>query len=339
MDDLLLFMPSKQSHMKKFKDLLKVLLKNGLKISPKKCQLFRKELQYMGNTTFIQEKRACVRLLHSRLEAIQKLRLPTRVKVCRSFVGMVNFLSIFCQDLQKLSKPICDLTRKDRPFNLGPQQQTAFNEIKSRLQKPPVLHLPDNKGRFHLYSDTSKYATGSALYQIQNGKPKLIANASKRLPETAKNYSITELEMCVLAINIKSFAHLLKRVVFDAIVDHLALVHILKGKTEPATTRIKRLLEVLGMYSFNLYYIKGKDMVLSDFLSRQRVDKSNLHEIIPISFDMKAILKERYCNVGNESRYLVQSYSQVKDSGIKLPQVHGANKVINPDLRSEKQAL
>ena len=70
------------------------------------------------------------------------------------------------------------------------------------------------------------------MYQIQNGKPKLIAYASKRLPEAAKNYSITELEMCGLAINIMSFAHLLKRVDFDAIVDHLALVHILKKQRQ-----------------------------------------------------------------------------------------------------------
>ena len=128
--------------------------------------------------------------------------------------------------------------------------------------------LPDGKGRFHFYSDTSKYATGSALYQIQNGKPKLIAYASKRLPEAAQNYCITELEMCGLAINITSFAHLLKKVDFDAIVDHIALVHILKSKTEPVTSRIKRLIEVLSAYSFNLYYMKGKDMILSDFLSR-----------------------------------------------------------------------
>ena len=122
-----------------------------------------------------------------------------------------------------------------------------------------------------MYSDTSKYAAGSVLYQIQYGKPKLIAYSSKRLPEAARNYSITELEMCGLAINITSFAHLLKKVDFDAIVDHLALVHILKSKTEPATPRIKRLLEVLSAYSFNLYYMKGKDMILSDFLSRQEI--------------------------------------------------------------------
>ena len=133
--------------------------------------------------------------------------------------------------------------------------------------RPPVLHMPNKTGRFLLYSETSKFPTGSALYQIQNGKPKLIAYVSKRLPEAAKSYSITELELCGLAINIASFSHLLKRVDFDATVDHLVLTHILKSKMEPATTRIKRLLELISSYSFNLYYMKGKDLILSDFLS------------------------------------------------------------------------
>ena len=150
--------------------------------------------------------------------------------------------------------------------------------------------MPDKVGRFQLYSDTSKYAMGSALYKIQNGKPKLIAYASKRLPEAAHNYSITELEMCGLAINIASFAQLLRKVDFDAVVDHLATTHIMRSKVEPATTRIKRLLEVLSSYSFNLYYIKGKDMILSDFLPRQNVDDSNPYEIIPISFNLRTVL-------------------------------------------------
>ena len=127
--------------------------------------------------------------------------------------------------------------------------------------------MPNKTGRFHLYSDTSKFMTGSGLYQIQNGKPKLIAYASKRLPEAVKNYSIAELELCGLAINIVSSSHLLKRVDFDAIVDHLAITHIIKSKMEPVTTRIKRSLELISSYSFNLYYMKGKAMILSDFLS------------------------------------------------------------------------
>ena len=123
---------------------------------------------------------------------------------------------------------------------MGRRTAVRFEKIQSRLVKLPALHLPDSKGRFHLNSDTSKFATGSALYQIKNGKHKLIAYESKRLPETARSYSITKLEMCGLA-------------------------HIIKSKEDLTTARIKRLLETLSSYSFNLYYIKGKDMILSDF--------------------------------------------------------------------------
>ena len=142
--------------------------------------------------------------------------------------------------------------------------------------------------------------------------------------------------MCGLAINITNFTHLLKKVDFDAIVDHLALVHILKSKTESVTPRVKRLLEVLSAYSFNLYDMKCKDMILSDFLSRQGTDKSDPHEIIPISFDMKAILNDKYYNVEEEeSKYLVQTHSQTKDIRIKVSEVHGAKKGVDPNLRPE----
>ena len=186
MDDLLLFTPSKSSHMNKLEDLLKALLMNGLKISPKKCQLFKTSLQYMGNEIYIKNKKVCVQPLRSRLEVIQKLQPPKTPKGCRSFAGMVNSLSMFCPELQKLLKPIYNLTRKGRPFNWGKKQKDSFEEIKRRFIKPPVLHMPNKTGRFHLYSDTSKFATGSTLYEIQNGKPKLIAYVSKRLPEAAK---------------------------------------------------------------------------------------------------------------------------------------------------------
>ena len=82
MDNLLLFTPNKQMHFEKLIDLLRALCKNGLKISPKKFQLFKTELQYMGNTIFIKDKRVCVKPLQSRLEAIQKLKPPMSQKAC-----------------------------------------------------------------------------------------------------------------------------------------------------------------------------------------------------------------------------------------------------------------
>ena len=127
MDDLL-FTSSKSSHIAKLEDLLKALLKIGLKISPKKCQLFRTNLQYMGDEIFIRDKRVCIKPLRKRLEVIQKLQPPTTVKGCRSFMGMVNFLSMFCPELQKVLKPIYDVTRKGKPFVWDKEQQDSFEE-------------------------------------------------------------------------------------------------------------------------------------------------------------------------------------------------------------------
>ena len=91
MDDLPLFTPSKRAHMAKLEELLKALLKKGLKIFPKKCQLFKTELQYMGNIIFIKDRKVCVKPLRSRLEAIEKLQLPMTPKGCKIFAGMVIF--------------------------------------------------------------------------------------------------------------------------------------------------------------------------------------------------------------------------------------------------------
>ena len=92
----------------------------------------------------------------------------------------------------------------------------------------------------------------------------------------------------------------------------------MKSKAEPATTQIKRLLELLSAYSFNLYYIKGKDMVLSDFLSMQKSDNSNPHEIIPISFSLRRVLHESYYKLvslqnftkSRMDKYMVQTRAQ-----------------------------
>ena len=115
--------------MNKLEDLLKALLKNGLKISPKKYQLFKTSLQYIGNEIFIENKKVCVQPLRSRLEVIQKLQPPKTPKGCRSFTGMLNFLSMFCPELQKLLKPIHYLTRKGRSFNWGKEQQDSLKKL------------------------------------------------------------------------------------------------------------------------------------------------------------------------------------------------------------------
>ena len=257
MDNLLIHR-TKVAHWKLLEQLLESICKNGLRLSPKKYQLFKTQLIYMGNEFGINKRTMTITLLRSRIQAINKIPTPKAPKQCKSFCGVVNYLSLFCPDLQKLLKPIVELTRKGRPFIWSDAQEKAFRKVKLRLTNPPVLHLSKAEGRFILYSDTSIEGTGSSLWQIQEGKPRLIGYASKTVPEACSRYSVTELEMTSLLVNMNLWKNLLKHREFDAAADHVAVAQIMKAKAEPATTRIMRLLDRLSAYSFNLYYVKGR---------------------------------------------------------------------------------
>ena len=98
---------------------------------------------------------------------------------------------------------------------------------------------------------------------ISRWKTQLIGYASKTLPKACSNYSVTELEMTGLLVIMGLWKNILKHREFDAAVDHVAVTQILKAKTEPVSNRIMRLLDCLSAYSFNLYYLKGKDMILA----------------------------------------------------------------------------
>ena len=78
-------------------------------------------------------------------------------------------------------------------------------------------------------------------------------------------------------------------------------------------------------------------MVLSYFGSRQKHDDGNPHEILPFSFSMYQVFHETYYDIGNTEHYLVQTRSQTKSSGIKLPEVHDMRKNLDPNILPEKQ--
>ena len=182
-----------------------------------------------------------------------------------------------------------------------------------------MLHLPKADGRFILYSDTSTEGTGSSLRQIQEGNPRLIGYASKTLPEACSRYSVTELEMTGLLVNMNLWKNLLKHREFDAAVDHVAVAQII-------TTRIMRLLDKLSAYSFNLYYVKGRYMILPDYLTRHRQKDLDPSELIPISFCClrvyRSLINDRIC----EDIFCIKTRSSAKTEGEEVGEVHGANK-------------
>ena len=289
MDDCLVF-SKKYNHLKHLTDLFKALIRNGLKISPRKCKLFKTSLVYMGHQVGIIDGIPHITPVKSRDDAIVKLDPPKSPKNCKQFCGMVNYLSMFLKDLQTKLIPIYHLTKKGVPFHWGELQQKAFEQIKKDLTEAPVLALPNSEGHMVLVSDASKIACGSALYQEQKGRYRLIAYFSKKLPLSAQRYSISELELTGIYANVLAFKHLLRNVHFTLYCDHSALVHIMNGKKEPPTLRLKKLVENLSDFKFDIKFLRGKDMFVSDFLSRHPDSEESCNDpIIPVAFLMKEI--------------------------------------------------
>ena len=144
--------------------------------------------------------------------------------------------------------------------------------------------------------------------------------------------------MTGLLVNINLWKNLLKDREFDAAVDHVAVAQIMKAKTEPVTTRIMRLLDRLSAYSFNLYYVKGRDLILSDYLSRHRQKDLDPSELIPISFCCLKVYRNFIDDRIGEDIFCIKTRSSAKRAGEEVGEVHGANKPLDPNCKPEHQS-
>ena len=155
-----------EEHMDNLMDLFKVLRKYGLKISPHKCQFFKK-IHYMGLEFQIQKDKVCYTPLKDKCDAIRNLESPKTLRQTRAFCGMVNFLSSFLPNLCRLLIPIYDLQKKAKKFKWTEEAEKAFTEIKKLLINPPIMKVPTPDGLFRLESDTSREGMGGTLLQKQ----------------------------------------------------------------------------------------------------------------------------------------------------------------------------
>ena len=187
--------------------------------------------------------------------------------------------------MRQLLIPIYELTKKHARFLWTDKHQKAFHKIKQLLVKPPVLRMVSGNGFFRLESDISRTAAGVTLYQWQNNEWVLVGYHSKRLPDAVRNYGVTELELTGLLANIHGFEQKLNNNYFEAIVDHKAIDYLIKSKHEPTSTRLVTLLDRLNRYTFDLKYLEGSKLKVSDALSRlYSEEKHKISDVIPLNF-------------------------------------------------------
>ena len=239
----------------------------------------------MGLEFLIKDKTTHYTAMKNKCDMIRNMKAPKSVKECRTFCGMVNFLSTFCKNLRQLLIPIYELTKKHTRFQWTDKHQKAFEDIKQLLVKPPILRMVSGSGFFCLESDTSRSAAGGTLYQWQDNEWVLVGYHSKRLPDAVHNYGVTELELTGLLTNIHGFEQKLTNNYFEAIVDHKAIDYLKKSKHESMSTRLATLLGRLMKYTFNLKYLEGNKLKVSDALSRLYIEeKHKINDVIPLNF-------------------------------------------------------
>ena len=124
------------------------------------------------------------------------------------------------------------------------------------------------------------------MFQKQGDEWVVFGYHSKRLPASAKNFGVTELELTGLLVNIHGFMQSLCNSYFEVLVDHKAIEYMIKSKTETPTTRLKTLLLKLSKYTRDLKYQKGSEMHTSNALSRLHnlTDTPDSKDIIPLNF-------------------------------------------------------
>ena len=224
--------------------------------------------------------------LKDKCEVIRNLDSRKTLKQMRAFCGMVNFLSSFLPNLRRLLIPIYNIQKKSKMFKWTDEAEKAFNDIKKLLVNPPVLKAPTPDGLFRLESDTSREGVGGTLLQKQGNEWVVIGYHSKRLPPSAKNFGVTELELTGLLVNIHGFMQLLCNRYFQVLVDYKAIEYVIKSKTESPTTRLMTLLLKLSEYTIYLKYQTGSEMHTSDAFSRLQniADTPDNKDVIPLNF-------------------------------------------------------
>ena len=226
MDDMFIHSTAEE-HMDDLMDLFKVLRKYGLKLSPHKCQFFKKKIVYMGLEFQVQGDKVCYTPLKNKGDAIRNLESPKTLRQTRAFCGIVNFLSSFLPNLCRLLIPIYDLQKKADKFKWTGEAEKAFNEIKKLLINTPVLKAPTPDRLFGLKSNTLREGMVGTLLQKQEDEWVVIGYHSKRLPKSAKNFGITDLELTGLLVNIHALMQLLCNRYFEVLVDHKAIEYMI----------------------------------------------------------------------------------------------------------------
>ena len=271
LDDLLCITKgSLEDHLEKLRLVLTRLQDAGLKVNAKKSNFCAHETEYLGYIL----TRDGIKPQTNKVQAILALKPPTSVKELRTFLGMIQYYRDLWARRSEMLAPLtklvgeCGHTKvtkakgtKKAAWHWDEVHQKAFDDAKATIAKEVVLAYPDFSKVFEIYTDASAYQLGAVI--TQDNRP--LAFFSRKLTDTQRKYSVTEIELLAIVETLKEFKGMLWGQDIKVFTDHKNLTRDALGLTSDRVYRWRLILEEYGP---EIVYIKGIHNTVADAISR-----------------------------------------------------------------------
>jgi hypothetical protein len=264
LDDITIHSNTFEEHVQHVNTVLDILKKANLKLNHEKCSWFTKTIHVLGYIV----KDGCYSIDPKRTEAISQRLSPRSVNDLQKDLGLVNHYKQFIPQLAHIAAPLFRLLRSKINWEWTKECEDAFQKLKRKLCKHPLLRIPDLNKPFYIYTDASTYALGAILCQRDDdGIEYVCAFASRLLKGAELNYTITELECLAVIWAISYFHYYICGCHFTVITDHSALKWLLHKKHIQGT-RLARWFYLIQDRDFTIIHRPGRLQAQVDALSR-----------------------------------------------------------------------
>ncbi|UYV63976.1 hypothetical protein LAZ67_2006231, partial [Cordylochernes scorpioides] len=288
LDDIVVFSDDFEEHLRRLQLVLGCLRKAGLCLNPGKCRFGAKTITVLGHK--VSGDGIC--LDPEKIRAVRDFPRPKSLKEVRSFLGLSSYYRRFIPNYAHMAQPLNALLKKDSVFSWNIEERHAFEALKSALISEPVLGHFDHSSPTEIHTDASNYGIGAVLVQIQKGKERAIAYASRTLNKAERNYSTTERECLAVIWAIGKFRPYVFGRQFTIVTDHHSLCWLANLK-DPCG-RLARWALRLQEFDVTVVHKSGRKHQDADCLSRSPLNCSeDIEEDIPCIVALQNFTREQ----------------------------------------------
>ena len=297
MDDVLVYSSDFDSHIEHLRIVFKRLRDNGIKLKPKKCELFRNQVKYLGNIVSREGYKADTSNTHAL--TVLKEQQPKTVGDVRRILGLLNYYRKYIPNFSQIAAPLFNLLQQPKEINnnnrtnenrkrngqTSSKQEISWSDIHRKtlntlidyLTNPPIMAYPKYDQSYVLHTNASQLGLGAVLYQSQDGVLRVISYASRTLTPAEKRYHLHSGKLEFLALKwavCDEFRDLLYYAPsFCVYTDNNPLTYVMKSAKSNATGH--RWVAELSNFNFTIKYRPGKQNADADFLSRSPLHFEN----------------------------------------------------------------